>query len=345
MSDPDQPADWPTSSRRDVLYSMAGLGGGFSLNDFWRAARVGSRRRTTMGVYASAAQIGIANMPGFERWLGRPVRYVIDNGDQSRGWAQVVSSLDWMGRQWAATRWIPYVGVPMLPQDEHGKLSEGADGQFDVHFARVASNLVRQGLGRADIRIGWEMNGDWQPWSARRDPEAWRRFYRRAVAAMRSAPGQAFRFDWCVALGDMGMDPALAYPGNAHVDIVGGDIYCESAPWLPANPARKFADHYRDGRYGLAWHRAFAARHRKRMSFPEWGTSAGSLGAQRYGGGDDPAFIHGMARWMDGLGRRLTRHHYFLKATDRDCDLTNADRFPRAGAAFRQEFGDPMKAA
>ncbi len=298
-----------------------------------------------MGVYASAAQIGIANMPGFEQWLGRPVRYVVDNGDQSQSWQQVVSSLDWMGRQWAPTRWIPHIGVPMLPQADWGKLSDGADGRFDAHFALIARNLVLQGLGRSDIRIGWEMNGDWQPWSARSDPEAWRRFYRRAVTAMRSAPGQAFRFDWCVALGDMGMDPALAYPGDAHVDVIGADIYCESAPWLPSDPARKFTNYYRDGRYGLAWHRALAIKHRKLVSFPEWGTSLGALGSQRSGGGDDPAFIHGMARWMDGLGSRLTRHHYFLKAADRDCDLTKLGRFPRASAAFRQEFGAPAKVA
>lgn len=339
----DVPADpiQAPPSRRGVLASAVALTGGGLASAAFIGPRPdpGPRRKTTMGIYGLGAQVGVANAPIFERWLGRPITYMVDNGDQSADWLQLVSSVNWMGQQWAPTRWVPYVGVPMLPEAHRGKLSQGADGDFDTHFAEIGLNLVRHGLARADVRIGWEMNGNWQPWSAQPDPDAWRRFYRRAVEAMRSAPGQAFRFDWCVALGDMGMSPAEAYPGDAWVDVIGGDIYCESAFWLPANPARKFIDHYRNGRYGLAWHRDFAIRHNKQISFPEWGTSMGKLDGARRGGGDDPHFIHAMARWMDGLGPRLTRHHYFLKALDRDCDLTNAAHFPRAGVAFQREFG------
>lgn len=340
MTNPPESGPKPSSSRRSVLASAVLIGGGLTSATLMQSGRRPiSRRSATLGVYGLGAQVGVANTPRFEQWLGRPIRYVVDNGDQSADWLQLVASVNWMAEQWAPTRWVPYIGVPMLPEAHRGKLSQGADGAFDAHFAEIGRNLVRQGLGRADVRIGWEMNGDWQPWAAQPDPEAWKRFYRRAVDAMRTAPDQAFRFDWCVALGDMGMDPAKAYPGDEWVDVIGGDIYCESAPWLPASARRKFADHYRNGRYGLAWHRDFAIRRNKLISFPEWGTSVGKLDSNRRGGGDDPVFIHAMARWMDGLGSRLTRHHYFLKALDRDCDLTNPVTFPRASAAFRREFG------
>jgi hypothetical protein len=340
MNDPDPPHR-RAPSRRNFLASSTLLlgGGGVAAALVLEASAKPPPRKTTLGAYGLGAQVGVANAPKFETWLGRPVRYMVDNGDQTHDWRELVASVNWMAQQWAPTRWTPYVGVPMLPEAHRGKLAAGADGAFDHHFAEIGRSLVRQGLHNADVRIGWEMNGDWQPWTAKPDPEAWKRFYRRAVDAMRQAKGQAFRFDWCVASGDMGMNPEAAYPGDAWVDVIGADIYCESAPWLPADPAKKFTDLYVHGRYGLAWHRDFAVRRNKRISFPEWGTSHGDFGGGRRGGGDDPVFIHAMARWMDGLGPRLVRHHYFLKALDRDCDLTNAKRFPRAGAAFRQEFG------
>src|SRR5205085_6117604 len=105
------------------------------------------------------ADYGVRNMPGIERWLGRPVNFAVDNADQTQDWPQVLSSLGWMAAKWSASRWRPCIGVPLLPERRRGQLALGAAGAFDAVFAAAGQRLVAAGLPRAHLRLGWEMNG------------------------------------------------------------------------------------------------------------------------------------------------------------------------------------------
>ena len=78
------------------------------------------------------------------------------------------------------------------------------------------------------VRIGWEFNGNWMPWAASKDPESYKRYFRRIVEIMRRAPGQRFQFEWCPNHGRKDMDPTEAYPGDDVVDIIGMDVYAET---------------------------------------------------------------------------------------------------------------------
>ena len=88
----------------------------------------------------------------------------------------------------------------------------------------LAHNLVNAGEGDAYLRLGWEFNGTWYKWSVRNGPGAfaYELYFRNIVRAMRSVPGQSFKFVWNPNGGNSHGRPynaSLAYPGNSYVDL------------------------------------------------------------------------------------------------------------------------------
>jgi beta-mannanase len=163
---------------------------------------------------------------------------------------------------------------------------------------------VSAGLSHAIIRLGHEANGTWYADSlgtTRSDLAGWATFWRRTALAMRSVPGSHFRFDWCVNAGVRNVPLASFYPGDDVVDFIGVDTYDSAATNGPGRVAGIFAKH--DGPNEIA---AFARRHRKPMSIPEWGVGpAGNQGAV----GDDPAFVRSLGRFV--RKHDVAYHGYF----------------------------------
>jgi hypothetical protein len=194
----------------------------------------------------------------------------------------------------------------------------------------MARELVRHGQGDAILRLGWEFDGDWYPWAAGRDPQAFVAYWRRTVDAIRAVPGAHFSFDWTASIGGGGIAPDRAYPGDDYVDVIGLDVYDQG--WADGfeDPDRRWRT-LRDGRYGLRWHRAFAAAHGKPESFPEWGLADRPDG---HGGGDDAAFVRRMHAWI--AAGHVRYHCYF------DFDAEDARHrlggFPAAADEFRRRF-------
>ena len=65
-------------------------------------------------------------------------------------------------------------------------------------------------------------------------------YFQQIVTAMRSVPGEQFRFVWnpdAGAFTQSGYSVAAAYPGNAYVDVIGLDAYDQSwaMPQTPTN--------------------------------------------------------------------------------------------------------------
>jgi hypothetical protein len=181
------------------------------------------------------------------------------------------------------------LNVPMLEHSEDGLsdaqvrslLRRGAAGQFDTHFRRLARRLVDAGAPDTVVVLGWEMNGITYTHRCGPDPEAWKTYWDRIVAAMRAVPGQRFRFDFAPSRGRDAVPWTRCYPGDATVDVIGMDSYDQPA-------GMPFGGQVTEP-YGLQAQVDFARSHRKPVSYPEWGL---------FRNGDDPEYMRGMLAWM-----------------------------------------------
>ncbi|MFD3543774.1 glycoside hydrolase family 26 protein [Streptomyces sp. NPDC058662] len=246
-----------------------------------------------MGAYLDFGPPGVARIPHLSRWLGGKeirVGHTYLPGDQ---WAGIEGNVGFLA-DWAAWRRARedrmfVLNVPMQERNEDRVpdqrvaqlIRAGAEGQFDRHFRRLAERLVSLGVPDTVIVLGWEMNGITYTHRCAPDPENWKVYWRRAVTAMRSVPGQAFRFDFAPNRGTDAIGWNRCYPGDDVVDIIGMDSYDQ-------NPGRTFDDQITQP-FGLQYHVDFAKAHGKRISYPEWGL---------FRRGDNPEYMRRMLGWI-----------------------------------------------
>lgn len=287
--------------------------------------------RVPMFVYRGAGCTGKGRMAAFEKMLGRPADGVVEFSERS-DWSHMLSSINWALGCWDGTSYRLAQSVPML-MDKGTSLTAGADGAYDRHFRALGELLVRKGHADAYLRIGWEFNGGWYPWAAKRDPAAFVRLFRRIVTVMRAVPGQRFVIVWNPAQGEQQIAPDRVWPGAAYVDVVALDLYNQS--WNPLDrlsPQRRWTTLVEQP-YGLSWAARFARAQGKPLALPEWGTGTRPDG---HGFGDDPVFIAGVADFVRRHRVAFTGY-WDYNAGDYNAELSNG-RQPRAAAAFRTHF-------
>lgn len=187
-------------------------------------------------------------------------------------------------------------------------LVAAAAGKYNSKFYDLGKLLVKDGLSHTIVDLGREMNGTWYEWSEHRappsEPDAFIRAWRQIVTAMRSVPGQHFKFLWTVFMDSASV--ADCWPGSKYVDYIGTDIF----DWYggPRNTyphtASGALDHEDKWRQivtsapgGLNWMAAFSEATGKPVIIPEWG-----LDFHTFGGQDDPQFITNMMAWMKAHG-------------------------------------------
>ncbi|HLM95699.1 MAG TPA: glycosyl hydrolase [Acidimicrobiales bacterium] len=236
---------------------------------------------------------------------------------------------------WNGSGYQLVLAVPILPRHGRASLRRGARGAYNRYFVTLARNLVDNGEGNAFLRLGWEFNGNWYKWSVRnaRGALEFAAYFRTIVDAMRSVPGEAFKFVWNPNAGSnhgQPYNPADAYPGNAYVDYIGTDLYDES--WVSSYPATAWTGQL-EATWGLHWLAGFAAEHGKPIVFPEWGVAIRSDG---HGLGDDPYFVNAFASWITTHDVAWT--NIFSFDGDQQDDITDGS-FNNALAAFRADFG------
>ena len=322
---------------RSGLASRARIGAATALVAIAAAACTpAATKQTPTGSSLGVHTGGPAAVRDFESWSGEKVRYVLDY--TPRGSWDDITSPSWQTSQWEADRANHrlVLSVGMTP-DNTGDLASGANGAYDGYYRKLAQNLVAHHLGNTIVRLGWEFNGDWFRWGIVKGDDASSRAaaanfaatWRHAVNAMRSVPGSAFLFDWCVNNGYSRIPAEAAYPGDAYVDYVGIDAY--DTVWGPygsnvADPAERWKI-TAGGDHGLNFWAGFAGAHGKRLSLPEWGLWGGD-----HGGGDDAAYISYMHSW-------ITAHHvgYATYFNDLDAQI-NTGRFPQAAAMYKALF-------
>jgi hypothetical protein len=190
-------------------------------------------------------------------------------------------------------------------------LVAAAAGDYNSKFHDLGELLVKDGFSNTIIDLGREMNGAWYEWSEQHappsEPDAYIRAWRQIVTAMRSVPGQHFKFLW--DLYPTSTSAAECWPGSAYVDYIGTDIFdwYGGANFTYPHTASGTLDHEKkwqeiltDEPGGLNWMAAFSHATGKPIIVPEWG-----LDFHTFGGQDDPLFITNMMAWMkahDAIG-------------------------------------------
>ncbi|MER6673010.1 glycosyl hydrolase [Streptomyces sp. NPDC000983] len=246
------------------------------------------------GAYLNYDARGVARIAELGDWLGGAdlrVGHTYLPGDR---WSNIEGAPDFL-QDWANWRLerddrIFVLNVPMLERNEEGLsdaqvrtlLRQGAGGAFDHHFRALAKRLVALKIPDTVIVPGWEMNGITYTHRCGPDPESWKTYWKRMVAAMRSVPGQRFRFDFTPSRGRDAIPWTQCYPGDDTVDIIGMDSYDQPR-------GMSFDEQVREP-YGLQAHVDFAKAHGKPISYPEWGL---------FRNGDNPEYMRRMLAWMD----------------------------------------------
>ncbi len=285
-------------------------------------------------VYKGAGCTGLAALPQYEALIGRKVDGVTDFLDYTGSWSKLTEETDWALGCWQGRVANLDVSVPMaVAQHGQAPLHDLADGAFNAYYVQIATSLIKHGFPNAFVRVGWEFNGGWYPWSAKSSPALWANGFRQIVRAMRSVPGQRFRFVWNPALFEQQFWPDQAYPGDDVVDIIATDAY--NASWNSGykEPKTMWRAVSTD-QWGLNTVADFARRHNKPLALPEWGTGKRPDG---HGGGDDPLFIANMAAFIR-THDVVFQSYWDYPASDYNAQLSGG-KAPAALAAFIAAFG------
>ncbi|WP_433890673.1 glycosyl hydrolase [Streptomyces sp. CA-111067] len=246
-----------------------------------------------MGAFTDSGSDGVQHIPQLETWLGGTelrVGHTYLPGDR---WSSIEGDPSllqpWADWKRAEADRLFVLNVPMQQNNEDGlddaevrsRIQQGAAGDFDSHYTRLAERLVAMGVPDTVIVLGWEMNGTTYSHRCGPDPADWKTYWNRIVAAMRAVPGQKFRFDFAPNRGQDAIGWTQCYPGDKSVDIIGMDSYDQP-------PGETFYDEVNEP-YGLQAQVDFAKEHGKAISYPEWGL---------FRNGDNPDYMSLMLDWI-----------------------------------------------
>ena len=214
-----------------------------------------------------------AALGSYEAWLGTRSEAVQLHTGRAN-WTDWESSIGWLANEWKDVNRTKYWTIPLFEQG--GNLYAAAAGDYDDHYRNAAQTLLdaSPGNGPIHVRTGWEFNGNWQPWAAAGKEAEYRNGFRKFVEAFRSVSNR-FRFEWAPNIGDLGMNPEDAYPGDDVVDIVGLSFYVH--PDDPGGPDKTW-DFAVTRSYGLQWQQDFVRSHGKKTAMSEWGVRSNDSG-------------------------------------------------------------------
>ena len=292
------------------------------------ASRAESRLAPTppklAGAFVNWGKVGReTTLQRWETWLGQPRSSVLGVDFYAQSTWDDYAGLSWVPGVWSELNPARNVAWSMPLTVKGTALADVADGLHNDAF-EAAARAIAQAQPQAIIRLGWEMNLATMAWFAGGHEADYVRAFRRVVDIFRRHSGE-FKFDWCPGWGSQDSAADLAYPGDDVVDIIGLDVYDFK---YEGSPEERWDRFYLKARFGLEWHRDFAARHGKPMSYPEWGV--GQFG-------DNPLFIEKMRGWFADHQDSIAYAAYFDVDGLWPTQIDNG-RFPNSGRVFRQLF-------
>lgn len=239
-----------------------------------------------------------------ETELGRTIGHILTFHPYDT-WAAMVLQNWWLTAFKAgANAWASDYGmvITLALTPKGVSVAQADPAVLKTTFTKIAQQLVANGLSKSYIRIGWESQGDWYPWTSITNPGFYKARFRDAALAMR-AVSKDFRFDWNIA-GGKKVD-INAYPGDDVVDVISIDQYGNMLP--------------NDAKVPLDESFKLATDHGKLWAVTEWGVW----------GADQPTFVTFMAGYLD------THKHayqiYFDVNSSADHRLSS---WPKSKAAF-----------
>jgi hypothetical protein len=289
------------------------------------ASRLSPDSAKLAGAFVNWGAVGREkSLQAWEQWLRQRPSSVLGVDFYGGSRWEDFSGLNWVPGLWKKLNPERNI-VWSVPLTVRGTpLAEIANGLHDAEF-EAAARAISEPQPRAIIRLGWEMNIADSAWFAKGQEADYIAAFRRVVGIFRRH-SDGFRFDWCPGWGPQDLAADLAYPGDDVVDYIGLDVYDFR---LEGSPQERWDTFYLKAPFGLQWHRDFAARHNKRMSYPEWGVGHA---------GDNPFFVQRMHDWFVQNQADIAYAAYFnvdgLWPTQID-----TNRFPKSQKLFRKLFG------
>jgi len=287
-------------------------------------SRAASDSSKLAGAFVNWGPVGRERMlQAWEAWLNQAPSSVVGVDFYAETTWEDFHKLSWVPGIWRNLNPARNV-VWSVPLTVKGTpLADVADGLYDAEF-EAAALAISEAQPNAIIRLGWEMNLVSMAWFAKGQEADYIKAFRRVVQIFRRH-SSGFKYDWCPGWGPQDSPADLAYPGDDVVDYIGLDVYDFK---YEGSAAERWDSYYLKAPFGLEWHREFAARHGKAMSYPEWGV--GNFG-------DNPFFIQQMHDWF------VTNEGHIAYAAYFDVDglwptQIDNNQFPTSQKLFRELF-------
>ena len=312
--------------RLAAVLAVLALAGTSSVDGATKAASgAGSNSAKLAGAFVNWGPVGRERtLQAWEQWLNQAPTSVVGVDFYAESTWGDFTRLSWVPGIWKKLNPARNV-VWSVPLTVKGTpLKEVADGLHDAEF-EAAAKAISEAQPNAVIRLGWEMNLVSMAWFAKGQETDYITAFRRVVQIFKRH-SSGFKYDWCPGWGAQDSPADLAYPGDDVVDYIGLDVYDFKYEGSAGERWEKF---YLNAPFGLQWHKEFAARHGKHMSYPEWGV--GNFG-------DNPFFIQNMHDWFASNAGNIAYAAYFDVDGLWPTQIDN-NRFPNSQRLFRKLFG------
>lgn len=188
-------------------------------------------------------------LSAWQEWMGYDADVVVAWSYPASTWADFRTGRADVGAYFqAALKHLPKSttivhAYPMLPVEvsnrgcrNPGVWDRFAAGEFDSHYREMARNMrtLIQSSGRDPstviIRLGWEMNGEWYPWSICDKVTQFKQSWERAVRIIREEM-PVMQFDFSASRPYVGFTAGRNYGGGSGVNLAG---------FLPADDSYDF---------------------------------------------------------------------------------------------------------
>lgn len=230
---------------------------------------------------------------GFSSWSGASLGIISGWTDYRKGWAGMYAYASGRNPRTLKSK-SPNVsfGHALFPRG--GSVSACASGAYDANHREVARRLSANGAGDAEIRLGWEANGNWFAWTAvGKSADQWKQCFTRAANAFKSING-AFRIAWSMAKKGS-IDARTIYPEEAPITNICLSHYDDAYD-------RFGLETHRGGPWGLQAWADFARSKGKKFCLGEWGVGRD---------GDNSTYIQQMHDFLERNVDIIAHEAYF----------------------------------
>ncbi len=239
--------------------------------------------------YTAHSSTALAELNSVEGWLGRKLDMTAATINMNSWWWGNIPA------SYAVDVSFPMLSIEGWDSRGANDMAIAASGGYDEYYIAMAKTLAAAGNAMV-VRPGWEMNGNWYPWSINGPGGKNQTFanyiatFRRIAAILRRhVPG--VKIEFCVnhqiqpfSVGGGG--PPDYWPGSDVVDVITMDIYeTNTGNWSQTK---------NNGQYNLNWLTTFAQQQNVKIGLSEWGAANG-----------DADFMRSAIEWMNSLGDRF----------------------------------------